>query len=124
MDNFFLVSGVSALLYSLYSLADYFSFWGITALRKKEAKNLILQGIIKNVIDVRTKSEWNASHYKSSIHIPLNSLTRDNTKLQSLNKNDEIFLCCKTGKRALEGAKLLHNYGFKKVYYLTNDRLS
>ena len=64
MDNLLIVSGVSTILYTIYSIADYFSSTGITTLRKKEAKNLIAKGIIKNVIDVRTEDEWKAGHYK------------------------------------------------------------
>lgn len=124
MDSFFLISGIATGLYSLFSIADYFSLQGITALRKKEAENLIARGVIKRIVDVRTKSEWNAGHHRDAIHIPLASLSIDNAKLRRIDKSDGILLCCQAGKRALEGLKLLHSYGFKNVYYLISDRFS
>lgn len=83
------------------------------------AKKMIKSNLIKNIIDVRTKKEWNKGHYPNAIHIPIepiDKLTPENLKI--FNKKDPILVYCRSGRRAKNAANKLKNYGFKKIYYI------
>lgn len=64
------------------------------------------------VIDVRESAEFAFSHIPNAISIPLDEL--DN-KLNELNKDDEIYVVCRTGNRSDLAAQKLTNNGFANV---------
>lgn len=64
------------------------------------------------VIDVRETAEFAFNHIPNAISIPLGEL--DN-KLNDLDKNDEIYVVCRTGNRSDLAAQKLTESGFKNV---------
>ncbi|MBE4909467.1 sulfurtransferase TusA family protein [Bacillus luteolus] len=65
------------------------------------------------VIDVRETAEYVFNHIPNAISIPLGDLE---TRLNELNKNDEIYVVCRTGNRSDFAAQKLAENGFTNVY--------
>ncbi len=67
------------------------------------------------LVDVRTKEEFTASHLKGAQNI---CVTDDNfyEKVKTLDKNKPVYVYCKMGGRSADAAKKLKKMGFSKVY--------
>ena len=86
----------------------------IKLISSEKAKKMIKNNLIKNIIDVRTKKEWDKGHYPNAIHIPIepiDKLTQGNLKIFS--KKDPVLIYCRSGRRAKNAASKLKKYGFK-----------
>lgn len=86
-------------------------------------KALIINKKIQ-IIDVRTKLEFESGHIPEARHISLQDLK---FSLHQLDKNQEfITVCVKGGGRSAEGAKLLKEYGYNAIWLCggTNKWLS
>ena len=70
---------------------------------------------IKNgiLLDVREEVEYAFGHIEGAKSIPLGELEN---RLNELNKEQEIYVVCRTGKRSDFAAKKLAANGFKKVF--------
>ncbi|MDK8643013.1 sulfurtransferase TusA family protein [Niallia taxi] len=64
------------------------------------------------IIDVRENAEFAFNHIPNAISIPLGELEN---KLDDLNKNDEIYIVCRTGNRSDLAAQKLTENGFNNV---------
>ena len=68
-----------------------------------------LNGMSMTVIDVRTESEWNTGHLEGALHIEW----QDILNLSSdINKDEEIFLYCRSGNRSGKATKILLDAGY------------
>ena len=65
------------------------------------------------IIDVRTKSEYQQGHVKGSINIPLNNLSNHYSKLK---KDKPIITCCASGMRSASAKSILKSNGFTEVH--------
>ena len=65
------------------------------------------------IIDVRTKSEYQQGHLKGSINIPLNNLSNHYSKLK---KDKSIITCCASGMRSASAKGMLKSNGFSQVH--------
>lgn len=74
-------------------------------------KKLIGSDIDVQIIDVRSKEEFDKYHIENAIHIPLYTLKENSVLLNK--KNHYITACGKGGGRSIEAAKLLSDIGFK-----------
>lgn len=75
-----------------------------------------LHELIKNgaqIIDVRTKAEYQQGHIKGSVNIPLNNLSNHYAKLK---KDTPIITCCASGVRSAQAKNILMANGFTEVY--------
>ena len=72
---------------------------------------LISNGAI--IIDVRTKGEYQGGHLKDSLNIPLDSLTKNVSKL---DKSKPIITCCASGMRSASAKSILKSNGFTEVH--------
>jgi len=66
------------------------------------------------LIDVRTKSEYESGFIESALNIDFFSNTFESDIL-SLNKNSKIILYCRTNNRSTKTANLLKKNGFKDI---------
>ena len=66
-----------------------------------------------NIIDVRTKREYQDGHIKGSVNIPLNNLK---DQLSKLNKGKPIITCCASGSRSGVAKRILQSSGFSEVH--------
>jgi len=62
------------------------------------------------VIDVRTKGEYQQGHIKGSVNLPLDSL---NQRLHKLDKNKVVIACCASGMRSGQAKGILKSNGFE-----------
>lgn len=79
-----------------------------------------LIGENKNIqlVDVRTKSEFNQGHINNAMNI---DFLKDNFLKQSLSSLDTtkaVYLYCRTANRSKKAANLLKLSNFREVYYL------
>lgn len=67
------------------------------------------------LVDVRTLEEYQAGHLKNAKNI---CVTEDDfqEKAQQLNKNEPIYLYCRSGKRSARAAEILKEMGFTEIY--------
>ncbi len=64
------------------------------------------------VLDVRETAEFAFNHIPSAVSIPLGDLEN---RLDELNKEDEIYVVCRTGSRSDLAAQKLTENGFEHV---------
>ena len=70
------------------------------------------------LLDIREQAEWKAGHLKVAVFVPLSELKKSNPSkevqkvLSSLNKNEPIYLHCRSGRRVLTATPLLKRMGF------------
>ncbi|MAA80503.1 MAG: hypothetical protein CL916_14700 [Deltaproteobacteria bacterium] len=81
------------------------------AVRSEEALELMKQGHI--LIDVRTRSEYEAHHSPDAIHIPIEELS---AKISSLPQKSKLIFICQAGERAVAAAELLRSVGSTEVF--------
>ncbi len=77
----------------------------------EELAQKLNNGIV--VLDVREAAEYAFNHIPSALSIPLGELEN---RLNDLNKNDEIYVVCRTGNRSDFAAQKLAENGFSKVF--------
>ncbi|MDY6842600.1 MAG: rhodanese-like domain-containing protein [Thermodesulfobacteriota bacterium] len=65
------------------------------------------------IVDVRTPSEYEEGHLPGAVLIPLNELDRRYTELE---REKQIIIYCRSGRRSFGGAILLCNQGIRKIY--------
>ena len=75
------------------------------------------------LIDVRTYDEYNTNRLKNAINIDFyDSLFLK--RFKKFNKEDNILLYCRSGRRSLIGAEILVKNGYKKTYDLKGGVIS
>ena len=87
------------------------------------------------LIDVRTKPEWEligvpdlSSLNKTTIFIAWNEYPKMNINKNFINqvvganieKNDNIFLICRSGRRSFQAAKYLESFGYNHSYNVSD----
>jgi rhodanese-related sulfurtransferase len=65
------------------------------------------------ILDVREAAEYAFGHIEGAKSIPMGELE---SHLEELDKNEEIYVICRTGKRSDFAAHLLVKSGYTKVY--------
>jgi len=86
-------------------LADFKSITSKEALELIKSKNY-------QILDVRSKEEWQKGHIKGALSIPLEKLENN---LNRLNKNKEILVYSKSGLKSIKASRLLVKEGFKPI---------
>lgn len=79
----------------------------------EEGKEKIKQGAL--LVDVRTPDEFNAGHVENAINIPHDQVEKRLAEFGT-DKNREIVLYCKSGRRAGIADTELQKLGFKNAY--------
>jgi phage shock protein E len=65
------------------------------------------------IIDVRSKGEFDSGHIKGSINIPLQNLQ---SSISKIKKDKPVITCCASGMRSAQGKSILKSNGFVDVY--------
>ena len=65
------------------------------------------------ILDVREAAEYAFGHMEDAKSIPIGEL---DLRLEELDKNEEIYVICRTGQRSHLAAQLLAKSGYRKVY--------
>jgi phage shock protein E len=74
-------------------------------------KELVQRGA--QIIDVRTKGEYDSGHIRGSVNIPLQSL---GSNLARIKKDRPVITCCASGMRSSSAKSLLKSNGFAEVH--------
>jgi phage shock protein E len=74
-------------------------------------KELIANGA--QIIDVRTKGEYQGGHIRGSVNIPLNALQQS---LSKIKKDKPVITCCASGMRSASAKSILKASGFTEVH--------
>ena len=75
------------------------------------------------LIDVRTNDEFNINRLTKAINIDFyDSIFL--RRFEKFNKEDNILLYCRSGRRSLIGAEILVKNGYKKIYDLKGGVIS
>ena len=61
------------------------------------------------VIDVRTEVEWDTGHLEGALHIEWQDILNISSDIQ---KDEEIFLYCRSGNRSGKATKILIDAGY------------
>ena len=84
------------------------------------AKELLQNGQIDLVLDVRTNLERNTlGYYPGSVHIPSSDLEK-RIPLEYPNKNINILAYCNSGQRARIATEKLHELGYNNSAYIAS----
>ncbi|WP_299392246.1 rhodanese-like domain-containing protein [uncultured Gelidibacter sp.] len=69
------------------------------------------------LVDVRTPEEFEAGHIENAVNI---DFFREDfkTAFTTLDKDEPIYIYCKSGNRSGKAAKILTELGFKEIYDL------
>ena len=65
------------------------------------------------LIDVRSRQEFQSGHIKGSINIPLDQLT---ASLSKIKKDKPVITCCASGMRSGSAVNVLKSNGYAEVY--------
>ena len=112
----FIVISVIFLLIIIGLSMHIYTLTGIRLIPASQAKRLIEIGEISQIVDIRTKTEYDLGHYPDSIHIPVDKINKDTVKV--LDKSKPVLVYCNTGQRARYAANKLDKLGFKEVVYI------
>ncbi len=89
-------------------------FGGISVISPQDFK---LKYVNHTIIDIRTPREYGSGHIEGAININL----FDKDFLNQLSKYDKeqpIFIYCRSGNRTSTASKKMANFGFKQIYDL------
>ena len=84
---------------------------GVSEISPAEARPGV-EAAYAQFIDVRTPEEYAAGHAARTRNIPLDTLA---TNLDKLEKNEPVYLICKSGRRSMQAAQILVDNGFKQA---------
>ena len=90
--------------------------------RRRPAPAADLKGMLDRgaqIVDVRTKAEFQSNADPRSINIPLGELE---ARIGELDKNRPVLVCCATGSRSGLGLSFLKRAGFTEVANLGSWR--
>jgi rhodanese-related sulfurtransferase len=78
---------------------------------KADYKEILRNGA--QIIDVRTKEEFQSGHIKGSVNIPLHNLESSFSKIK---KDKPVITCCASGMRSASAKSVLTANGYPEVY--------
>ena len=100
---------------------DILNVLALTALGKnKEDANDVkakdVENLLKNkefLLDVREEYEYQEGHIKGAVNLPLREILE---KKDTLPKNKDIYVYCRSGHRSADAVNFLKSLGFEKVH--------
>ena len=90
----------------LFTLLVLYSFEAFS-----EDQHEILEASNPIIVDVRTDAEWNNGYIETAIHIPLDFILQI-IELVTQNKEQTIYLYCRSGNRSGKAEKALQGIGY------------
>jgi len=92
-------------------LSSYGSLSTIRSIKAAEVNTEIDKGAV--VLDVRKHGEWNISHIKGAMFLPLTEFPGN---LRNLNKNKTYIVHCGGGYRSMVAISIMKNHGFDNLF--------
>ena len=95
----------------------------ITVLTPAEYKTAIAQPKVQ-LVDVRTPNEFKSGHIKNAVNIDFFNQAQFKNSIGKFDKNQPIYLYCRSGNRSKSAASLLSKMGFEQIYDLKGGYLN
>ena len=70
------------------------------------------------IVDVRSKAEFDAGYIKGAINIDINQVDFQKKIVKKLKKDRIVYVYCTKGVRSLKAAEILSNLDFIRIYNL------
>ena len=86
-----------------------------TQISQDAAKEMIAKDGSLIIVDVRTRSEYEAGHIPGAILVPNETITDRKPELLP-DVDQTILVYCRSGNRSKQAAQKLANMGYNKVY--------
>lgn len=67
------------------------------------------------LLDVRRYDEYSSGHIPNAILLTNETITKEKTSALLKDKNQKIFVYCRSGRRSKEASQKLADYGYTKV---------
>jgi len=84
---------------------------GVSEISPAEARPAV-EAAYSQFVDVRTPEEFASGHANRTRNIPLDTLVAN---LDKLEKNEPVYLICRTGSRSKKAAEILVDNGFPQA---------
>jgi len=88
---------------------------GITKVDKTIVKTDVV-GKNVQLVDVRTPAEYNAGHIDNAVNFDLSRQKTFMDQINSLDKDQPVYVYCAVGARSAQAARILKREGFTKVF--------
>ncbi|MBQ6712974.1 MAG: rhodanese-like domain-containing protein [Selenomonadales bacterium] len=87
---------------------------GAERITAQEAKARMEKNPHAIVLDVRTEAEYKSGHIKGAVLLPLDRLEAEAESVLP-DKNAEILIYCRSGKRSAEAGEIMSALGYKNI---------
>lgn len=67
------------------------------------------------ILDVRTPDEYKEKHIKNAINFPLDTISADTAKKVIQNRDQKLFIYCRTGRRSKIASEKLALLGYGNI---------
>lgn len=88
---------------------------GIKVVNATEFKSLTKDNV--QLVDVRTEEEFAEGHLKNAVNYDVKEADFKE-QVEKLDKNEPVYIYCRSGGRSAKAAAILSEMGFKNVYDL------
>ena len=105
------------LIYLIPIAAVAYLLWSRRSASAGELRALLAKGA--QILDVRTKVEFQTQAHPKAINIPLNQLE---ARVKELDRNRPLLVCCESGSRSSVAVAILKRAGFTEVANLGSWR--
>ncbi len=122
MKKALILFGLTALLF-FTACKDKSIAQEIQVLEPQEFHDSLLKNNDVQLIDVRTKAEFEEGHLQDALNIDVLQ-TNFITEAEKLNLEKPVYLYCRSGKRSAKAALILKDVGFKEIYDLQGGYLN
>ena len=100
---------------------DILNILALTALGKNQENSddveaINIESLVKNkefLLDVREEYEYQEGHVKGAVNLPLREIL---SQKDTLPKDRDIYVYCRSGHRSADAVNFLKSLGFKKVH--------
>ena len=89
---------------------------GYTQINQTKAQKMMDEADDYIILDVRTAEEFADGHIPDAVNIPNESIGEEDNISQLPNKDQLIFVYCRSGRRSKEASKKLAALGYTNVY--------
>ena len=87
---------------------------GYRQVSSAEAMKLMAESSDYIILDVRTMDEYRTGHIENAVCIPNETITKDIVK-QLPDKDQRIFVYCRSGNRSRQAASKLASFGYSDI---------
>lgn len=70
------------------------------------------------LIDVRTKEEYEEGHIAGAVLLPVQDMSQEKLDKANIQKEKEVLLYCRSGGRSGRALEMLHSWGYSQAKHL------